>query len=258
MIPMNKDKVRKLAKKGKGLYEKYQPMHPRAMGVKDDEPWWRDLTEMLQAQVLVQLDSGRPTKKNPQLREAERLLFACTPYIRKRTVFILMVLWLLTTLVPAMLLVEYVDEIGSYISLIWAAFSCFLYGPRISRSSREVFALTTKRAFISKRSMYCSIHTGAVNYDEMRQASLQTHKDGTGTFTFVQVGRMYAHPKRITFDRIRDVKGCVRVLAEVLPEEVARDAGFVTDAPDDSVSRPAIVPPRFNKEESRFNRDDDL
>ena len=35
MIPMNKDKVRKLAKKGKGLYEKYQPMHPRAMGVKD-------------------------------------------------------------------------------------------------------------------------------------------------------------------------------------------------------------------------------
>jgi hypothetical protein len=52
------------------------------------------------------------------------------------------------------------------------------------------------------------------------------HRDGTGTFTLTKVKVMYHPTEKIVFDRVRDVKGCVRVLASVLPDEVATAAGF--------------------------------
>ena len=143
-------------------HSSFVSLHPFFAGVSDDEPFWKALPDILQAQVMVMLDHGRPTKKNPLPREAEKLLWAGTPHLRKRTKLLLFVLWVISLVVPSMLLVELVDEVGGWCALGWALMSVFLFVPRISRGSREVFALSSQRAFISKRTMYCSIHSAKV------------------------------------------------------------------------------------------------
>jgi len=205
----------------------YVPLHPFFAGVKDDEPFWRDLPDILQAQLLVMLDNGRPTKKNPVARESEKLKWAATPHLRVRSKFLLFVLWMVLLIVPAMLLHELVDEVGGWFALGWAVMSIFIFVPRISRGSREVFGLSDRRMFISKRSMYCSIHSQKSSYNDIAAAKLTMHRDGTGTFTFTKVKIMYHPTERIIFDRVRDVRGACRALAEVLPEEVAQEAGFL-------------------------------
>ena len=231
------------------------PLHPFLAGVSDDTPFWRDLPDILQAQLLVMLDNGRPTKANPTPREAEKLLWAGTPYLRKRTIFLLFSLWMVLLFVPTLMLIELVDEIGGWCALAWAVVSVFVFVPRISRGSREAFALTTRRAVVSKRSMYCSIHTakvgflpmrvlflGATNalnnsplcfalwrqvhYGDIASASLKMHRDGSGTFTFTKVKMMYQPTEYVIFDRVRDVRGAVRTLEQVLPAEVVEAAGF--------------------------------
>ena len=72
----------------------YVPLHPFFAGVKDDERFWRDLPDILQAQLLVMLDNGRPTKRNPQPREAEKLFWAATPHLRVRSKLLLFLLWM--------------------------------------------------------------------------------------------------------------------------------------------------------------------
>ena len=64
------------------------------------------------------------------------------------------------------------------------------------------------------------------NYSDIASAALQMHRDGSGTFTFTKTKLMYQPLERVVFDRVRDVRGAIRVLAEVLPEEVAQAAGF--------------------------------
>ena len=139
----------------------YVPMHPFFAGVKDDEPFWRDLPDILQAQLLVMLDNGRPTKRNPQPREAEKLLWAGTPHLRIRSKLLLFLLWMILLIIPAMLLHKLVDEVGGWMAIGWAFLSIFIFVPRISRGSREVFGLSNRQLFISKRSMYCSIKSQA-------------------------------------------------------------------------------------------------
>lgn len=202
------------------------PLHPFLAGVSDDTPFWRDLPDILQAQLLVMLDTGRPTKKNPTPREAEKLLWAGTPNLRKRTIFLLFTIWMVLLIVPTLVLIELVDEIGGWCALGWSFVSIFVFVPRITRGSREAFALTQKRAVVSKRSMYCSIHTSQVNFGDISSASLQMHKDGSGTFTFTKVKMMYQPREYVVFDRVRDVRGAVRVLSDVLPPEVVESAGF--------------------------------
>ena len=204
----------------------YVPLHPVFLGVSDDEPFWRDLPDILQAQLLVLLDNGRPTKRNPTPREPEKLLWAGTPHLRKRTVFVLFMIWMATLIVPSLLLVELVDEIGGWCALAWAVVSIFVFVPRITRGTREVFALSARAAYVSKRSMYCSIHSAKAAYGDVASASLTMHRDGSGTFTLTKVKAMYKPTERIVFDRVRDVRGAVRVLAKVLPEEIAMEAGF--------------------------------
>ena len=60
----------------------------------------------------------------------------------------------------------------------------------------------------------------------MASASLTMDRDGSGTFSLTKVKAMYKPTERIVFDRVRDVRGAVRVLAKVLPEEIAMEAGF--------------------------------
>jgi len=202
------------------------PLHPYLAGVNDDTPFWRDLPDILQAQLLVMLDNGRPTKRNPTPREPEKLMWAGTPHLRVRTKLVLFVLWMALLIVPTLLLVELVDEIGGWCAMLWATVTVFVFVPRISRSSREAFALTSKRVVVSKRSMYCSIHTFQAPYSDIAAASLAMHRDGSGTFTFTKVKLMYKPTERVVLDRVRDVRGAVRVLAEKLPPEVAQEAGF--------------------------------
>lgn len=220
--------MNKLRKARQAAANSYQPpLHPYLAGVSDDTPFWRDLPDILQAQLLVMLDNGRPTKKRPTPREAEKLLWAGTPNLRKRTVFLLFTLWMVLLIVPALVMVELIDEIGGLCALGWSFASIFIFVPRISRGSREAFALTTKRCVVSKRSMYCSIHTSQVDYGDIQSASLQMHKDGSGTFTFNKVKVMYQPKEYVMFDRVRDVKGAIRVLEDKLPPEVLESAkGF--------------------------------
>jgi len=219
-------KLRKLRDAAAKDSARYAPLHPFLAGVHDDEPFWRDLPDILQAQVLVMLDNGRPTKRNPQPREAEKLFWAGTPYIRKRTSFLLFVIWMVVLTVPSLLLHDLVDEIGGWCALAWAFFSIFFFVPRLTRGSREVFALTSRQIVVSRRTMYCSIHTQKLPYHDVVSATLTAHRDGTGTFVFTKMKAMYQPTERVTYDRVRDVKGAVRVLAKMLPPEVAEDAGF--------------------------------
>ena len=103
--------------------QQFVPLHPYLAGVSDDTPFWRDMPDILQAQLLVMLDNGRPTKKNPTPREAEKLLWAGTPHLRKRTIFLLFVLWMILLIVPTLTLIELVDEIGGWCALGWAVVS---------------------------------------------------------------------------------------------------------------------------------------
>merc|ERR1712023_137389 len=66
------------------------------------------------------LDNGRATKRNPTPREPEQLLWAGTPHTRIRTVFLLVLLWVVTLVVPALLLEDLVDEIGGFLAWLWA------------------------------------------------------------------------------------------------------------------------------------------
>ena len=209
-------------------YAAHIPLHPYLAGVSDDEPFWRDLPDILQSQLLVMLDNGRPTKRNPQPREAEKLLWAGTPHTRMRTIFLLTVLWMVVLLIPAFLLEDLVDEIGGWLALLWALVTVFMFVPRLTRASREVFALTSRRAVVSRRSMYCSIHTDKLEYSDVAVAELKPHRDGTATVILTKAKVMYQPAERVTFDRIRDVRGAERILSRMLPAEVALAAGFPT------------------------------
>jgi len=219
-------KLKKLREQAAKDSARYMPLHPFLAGVHDDEPFWRALPDILQAQVLVMLDNGQKTKRNPQPREAEKLFWAGTPYIRKRTICLLFVIWMVVLTIPSLLLHDLIDEVGGWCALAWAFFSIFFFVPRLTRGSREVFALTSRRVIVSRRSMYCSINSQKIDYGDIVSATLTTHRDGTGTFVFTKIKAMYQPTERVTFDRVRDVKGAVRVLAKVLPSEVAEDAGF--------------------------------
>jgi len=224
-------KLQKVRKAAQEQNYRNQPLHPFLAGISDDEPFWRDLPDILQSQILVMLDNGRPTKKNPTPREPEKLRWAGTPHTRFRTILLIVLLWAVFLVVPALLLEDLVDEIGGWLALAWAFFTVFIFVPRLTRGSREVFALTARRAVVSKRSMYCSIHTEKVEYGDVASAELRPHKDGTATIVLTKTKHMYALTERVTFDRIRDVRGAERVLGMLLPPDVALAGGF--PVPDD-------------------------
>ena len=92
------------------------------------------------------------------------------------------------------------------------------------------YTLFSAGVIVSRRSMYCSINSTKIAYGDIASANLVTHRDGTGTLTLKKVKLAYQPEERITFDRVRDVRGLVRVLAKVLPEEVAQDGGFTDDS----------------------------
>ena len=69
-------KLRKLREVAAEQAIRQAPPHPFLAGVSDDEPFWRDLPDILQSQILVMIDNGMPTKKNPKPRPVERILWA--------------------------------------------------------------------------------------------------------------------------------------------------------------------------------------
>ena len=127
--------------------------------------------------------------------------------------------------------------------MAWAVVSVFLFVPRISRSSRAVFAITSKRVFSSERSMYCSIHTGQLQLAEVTSASLKINSDSTGTLVFQMYRGELKPPTVVTFDHVKDLRNCCRVLDAVLPAPVVEAARFAGDAAAPAPAAPPRPPP---------------
>jgi len=131
--------------------------------------------------------------------------------------------------VPVCVLVELVDETGGWWALTWAVVSVFIFVPRVSQGSRVVFALTTLRAFVSVRTMYCSIETRTINYRHVGSVRVSARSDGTGEVVL----RKKDDPYNVEEVRIYNVKGfrdACRVLQKALAPSIVERAGLSEDA----------------------------
>ena len=97
----------------------------------------------------------------------------------------------------------------------------------LSTSKALQAVTTTQPTFLAEA------HALAGTLSSLSKAELKMHRDGSGTFTFTKIKAMYAPTERVIFDRVRDVKGCVSVLGQLLPAEVAAEAGFSEGAARD-------------------------
>ena len=200
------------------------------------------LPEMLQAQVVVTMD----TRKRKQARAAqaaqkrtgqrvgwvaEQLLWVGTPHLRTRTVLAILAVWSVLLVAPVLVLVELLDE-GGMVALLWAFASVFIFVPRVSRGSREAFVLTSQRAFVSKRTMFCSITTTELEYDDVTSARLVHNADFTGTIVLEDTPRREMEPVvRVKFDRVMDLRGASRILDALLPKTVVEATGGMAGPP---------------------------
>ena len=129
------------------------------------QPFWKELPDILQAQVMVMMEMAKRPKgpgwKVPK-GEVETLLWAGTPHIRTKILLQIFAIWSVLLLIPSLILVEVVPDVGGWLALAWAFCSVFIFVPYVSRGSREVYALTTHRAFSSCRTMFCSIQSAQV------------------------------------------------------------------------------------------------
>ena len=129
------------------------------------QPFWKELPDILQAQVMVMMEMAKRPKgpgwKLPK-GEVETLLWAGTPHIRTKILLQIFAIWSVLLLIPSLILVEVVPDVGGWLALAWAFCSVFIFVPYVSRGSREVYALTTHRAFSSCRTMFCSIQSAQV------------------------------------------------------------------------------------------------
>lgn len=207
----------------------YVPVHPNAAAPPNtslvDEPFWNDLPDILQAQILVAINYGKPKKGQPA-QAAEKLLWAGAPYLRTSTIISLFFIWMTLLILPVFVLVELVEH-GGWYALAWSFVSVFIFVPRVSRSSRVAFALTTQRAFVSTRTMFCSITTDQVRYENVSSAKLKINKDQTGTVELSFHKGPFEPMGVVRMDRIRDLRNACRVLDELLPAEILAAAqGF--------------------------------
>lgn len=160
-----------------------------------------------------------------QLKADETLLWAGNPIIRTKTILMLFALWSVLLIIPVVVLVELVEDTGGWWAISWAVVSVFIFVPRISRSSRVVFALTTRRTFVSKRTMYCSIETSSLPYAEVRSARIKLNDDGTGEVYLRKLNDMYDGEALLLYN-IKGIRDACRVLLAYLPPNVAEQGGL--------------------------------
>eukprot|EP00908_Phaeocystis_cordata_P015262 Transcript_26389.p2 GENE.Transcript_26389~~Transcript_26389.p2 ORF type:complete len:248 (+),score=56.53 Transcript_26389:86-829(+) len=170
--------------------------------------FWQDLPDILQAQVLVMLDTGKRTGRRNGWKvptgESEVLLWAGTPHVRTRVLLQIFALWTVLLLIPVFVLVELVPDVGGMIALAWAVVSVFIFVPYLSRGSREVFALTTHRAFTSCRTMFCSIQSS--------QAS-PPRPPATAPSLTLSRHRRHHHHLHLPLSTLRMATSCTAILA---------------------------------------------
>jgi len=198
-----------------------------------DNDWWKALPDMLQAQVMVALNTRARKKKGRE--PVEELLWAGTPHLRTRIILFLFFVWTVLLVVPTPFLVELIDH-GGWCALGWAAVSVFIFVPKVTRGSREVFVLTSSRAFASIRSMYCAIETVQLDFSDVTAAKVTINADHTGTIelrsSLPEAGKhphdLYHRDRVVVFDRVRDLRDACRVLNDLLPREIVDSAGIVS------------------------------
>lgn len=176
------------------------------------------------AQILVQIKSAK----------GEKLLWAGTPIIRTRIIALLFAIWSVLLIVPLCLLVELVEETGGWWGIAWAFVSVFIFVPRVSQGSRVVFALTDRRAFVSVRTMYCSIETTSLDYSNVSSAHLKVLPDRTANIILRKMDDEF-NAGSVRIYNIKGFRDACRVLHEHLPPRVVERAGLreVLDDGDD-------------------------
>ena len=87
------------------------------------QPFWKELPDILQAQVMVMMEMAKRPKgpgwKLPK-GEVETLLWAGTPHVRTRVLLQIFCIWSVLLVIPAFVLVEAVPDEGGVLALCWA------------------------------------------------------------------------------------------------------------------------------------------
>ena len=197
-----------------------------ALPSSEDKPLLGELSEQLQAQILVALDTAyrKEARKDNKLKP-ERVVWCATPYLSTTTQLRLFLVWTVAIVTPVFPLVEFLEH-GGWISLVWAVTCVFIFVPRMSRASREVYVLTDRRAFVSLRTLHCSIQTTEVNLLDIYSARLLPVGDGS-TATLELYGRStrqlgFSSLVRVRFEQVRGVEKLCNVLDALLPRDVCQ------------------------------------
>merc|ERR1712118_222836 len=126
---------------------------------------------------------GGPGWKLPK-GEVETLLWAGTPHVRTKILLQIFAIWSVLLLIPSLILVEVVPDVGGWLALAWAFCSVFIFVPYVSMGTVELTLNVD--------------HTGSF---VMRSALAQEFSE----YPQAQYGAF--HVPEVRFDHVFDVKG---------------------------------------------------
>ena len=196
-----------------------------------DEPFWRHLPSAMQEQLLA------------ELRPEEKLMWAGCAKEEPRNVMLWLAVWGMAMVVPSSLLVNMIrGNAGVLFALGWALLTIPFFVPQISRTSRMVFALSSRRALVALRTIHKTVEVQSMLLRQVTGLNMTTRPDGTGDILLTKRDREHGD-STIRFDNVINSREARRTLFYLLPQDVVRDSGLGEMRAEWEHEYPVIPPP---------------